>query len=123
MRVPTSIERMIRLRRRLLVLGVMLICLLGGALQVSSQSPTTKTDRAFTAFWARFKAAVARNDKAAVADLTKLPFMVNNKDLNPACFIKLYKTLFTPNMRRCIAHGPNIRDQGDIHILCVKSML
>jgi len=118
MRVPTSIERMIRLRRRLPVLGIMLICLLGGALQVSSQSPTTKTDRAFTAFWARFKAAVARNDKAAVADLTKLPFTVNNKDLNRAGFIKQYKSLFTPKMRRCFARARPTRDQDAMEIFC-----
>ncbi len=106
------------MRRRLPVLGIMLICLFGGALQVSSQRPTTKTDRAFTVFWARFKAAVARTDKAAVADMTKLPFRLNNKELDRAGFIKQYKSLFTPKMRRCFAHARPSSDQDAMEIFC-----
>lgn len=78
----------------------------------------TKTNPEFTAFWARFKAAVARKDKAAVADMTKLPFMLNSKDLDRAGFIKQYNSLFTLKVRRCFARAKPSQDQDAMEIFC-----
>ena len=108
---------MIRLRIRP-VLTIVVIVLLGGALPVLSQRSTAKTDPAFTAFWVKFKAAVARNDKPAVADMTKLPFMLNSKDLDRATFIKQYNSLFTLKMRRCFARAKPSRDEDAMEIFC-----
>ena len=111
---------MIRLRKKPSVFCLLLLVLCSGltASSLPSQGRRAKADAEFTAFWIKFKAAVARNDKAAVADLTKLPFMVNNKDLNRAGFIKQYKSLFTPKMRRCFARARPTRDQDAMEIFC-----
>ena len=89
---------------------------LGGVLHVSSQS--RKVDPEFNTFWIKFKAAVARNDRAAVADMTRLPFMLDNKDLDRAAFIKQYSSLFTPKTRRCFARAKPSRDQDSREIFC-----
>ena len=107
-----------RLRKRLPVLGIMLLLLLGGSVQVSSQSRTAKVDPEFTAFWIKFKAAVGRNDKTAVVDMTRLPFMLDNKNLDRAGFIKQYSSLFSPKMRRCFARARPSRDQDKMEVFC-----
>lgn len=106
------------MRSRLQILSIMVLLLLGGGLQVSSQSQTAKTDPEFNRFWIKFKAAVARNDKAAVTDMTKLPFMLGGKDLDRAGFIKQYSSLFTPKMRRCFARARPSKDQDSMEIFC-----
>ncbi len=95
---------------------IVILLVLSGAIQVLGQSP--KTDPAFTTFWTKFKAAVARNDQAAVADMTKLPFMLDSKDVDRAGFIKQYSSLFTPKMRRCFAKAKPSRDQDNMEIFC-----
>src|SRR5260370_25343092 len=111
------------LRRKLVVAGVILMRLLGG-LEVSGPR---KIDPAFKAFWIRFKAAVARNDRGGVADMTKLPFMPDSRDLivDPALknldragFIKQYSSLFTPRVRRCFARAKPSKDQEFYEIFC-----
>ena len=96
----------------------MLLLLVGGALPVSSQRRMARIDSEFNAFWIKFKAAVARNDKASVADMTKLPFILDNKELGRTGFIKQYSSLFTPKMRRCFARARPTRDQDNFEIFC-----
>jgi hypothetical protein len=109
--------------RRKLVIAVILILLLGG-LEVSGQR---KTDPAFNAFWIKFKAAVARNDRGSVADMTKLPFMPDSRDLivdptiknlDRAGFIKRYSSLFTPRVRGCFARAIPGKDQEFYEVFC-----
>jgi hypothetical protein len=109
---------MISLRTRFFVFSIGVIFLLGGALPASSQSRSAKLDPEFNAFWIKFKAAVARNDKPAVADMTNLPFMIDGKDLDRAGFIKQYSSLFTLKMRRCFARARPSRDQDSMEIFC-----
>lgn len=104
-----------KLSKRLQVLGILLLLAFGFGPQVRSQ---TKSNPEFTAFWTKFKAAVARNDKAAVADMTKLPFMLDSKDVDRAGFIKQYSSLFTPKIRRCFARAKPSRDQESMEIFC-----
>jgi len=106
------------MRFRLPVLSLMLLLLSGSVLQVSSQGRSSKADPEFNTFWIKFKAAVARNDKAAVADMTKLPFMLESKELDRAGFIRKYTSLFTPKMRRCFARAKPSRDQNSTEIFC-----
>ena len=96
----------------------MVLLVLGCVLPVSSQSRTARVDPEFNTFWIKFKAAVARNDKAAVADMTKLPFMLDNKDLDRAAFIKQYSSLFTSKMRRCFTRAKPSKDQDSMEIFC-----
>src|SRR6266849_3755055 len=105
---------MIRLRSNFQVLSVMVLLVLGCVLPVSSQSRTTKVDPEFTTFWVKFKAAVARNDKAAVADMTKIPFLLDSNELDRAGFIKQYNSLFTLKMRLCFARARPSRDHDSM---------
>ena len=109
---------MSKLRKTLVFLSMILMVVLGGQLQLRGQKRASTNDPAFNAFWIKFKAAVARNDKATVADMTKLPFMLDNKDLDRAGFIKQYNSLFTPRMRRCFARAKPTRDQDVFEIFC-----
>jgi hypothetical protein len=106
------------LKGKAFILGVLLTLLLSALPQVWAQGRSAKIDPAFTAFWIKFKSAVARNDKNAVADMTKLPFWLAGKDRDRAEFIKRYTSLFTPQVRRCVAREkPGI--DGDIYeIFC-----
>jgi hypothetical protein len=83
-----------------------------------SQTRKTPLDPAFSAFWIKFKAAIAKNDKQQVADMTKLPFMMDSIDHDRAGFIKEYPKLFTPRMRRCIARAKPMKDQDYYEIFC-----
>jgi hypothetical protein len=97
---------------------VVMMLLLAALPQVWAQGRRARIDPAFNAFWIKFKAAVARSDKNAVADLTKLPFMLDGQDLDRAGFIKQYSSLFTPRVRRCFARAKPTRDQDDYEIFC-----
>src|SRR5437764_1434194 len=101
---------LIRSGKSVLVSCFALMLVLGVALQLPSQGRTAKVDPEFTTFWIKFKAAVARNAKAAVADMTKIPFMLDSKELDRAGFIKQYNSLFTLKMRRCFARARPSKD-------------
>jgi hypothetical protein len=77
-----------RLSLKPFVLGLLMMVLVVGLLQVWAQGPSAANDPAFSAFWIKFKAAVARSDKSAVADMTKLPFLLDSRDQDRAGFIK-----------------------------------
>ena len=109
---------MIRSGKRVLVSCFVPLLMLGVALQMSSHDRTSRVDPEFTTFWVKFKAAVARNDKSAVADMTKLPFLLDSKELDRAGFIRKYNSLFTPKMRRCLARARPSRDQYSTEIFC-----
>ena len=105
------------MRSRLGVVTIMLLLLLTSILPARSQR-TDKIDPQFTTFWVKFKAAVARNDKTAVTDMTKLPFMLDSKDVDRAGFIRRYSSLFTPKIRRCFTRARPTRDQEMMEIFC-----
>ena len=109
---------MIELSRKQVALCVVMVLLLGGLPQVWAQGRNARIDPVFNAFWIKFKAAIARNDKGGVADLTKLPFMLDGKDLDRAGFIKQYGSLFTPHVRRCFARVKLTKDQDAYEIFC-----
>jgi hypothetical protein len=108
---------MIRPRKTLSVLCLVLLVLCS-CLTISSQGRRAKVDPEFTAFWTKFKAAVARSDKAAVADMTKLPFLLASEEVDRAGFIKQYNSLFTPSVRRCFARARPSKDQEAMEIFC-----
>jgi len=106
------------LSRKPVVLCVVMTLLLAGLPQVWAQGRSARIDPAFNAFWIKFKAAVTHSDKGGVADLTKLPFMMDGKNLDRADFIKRYGSLFTPRVRRCFARAKPTRDQEAYEIFC-----
>lgn len=110
------------LRRKPVVLCLIMMLLLGGLLQVCAQRQSARIDPAFNAFWTKFTAAVARSDKGGVADLTKLPFLLDSTDLDRAGFIKRYSSLFTPRVRRCFARARPTKDQDAYEIFCGQQL-
>ena len=83
---------------------------------VSAQTPTTA--ETFASFWTTFKAAVARNDKEAVADVTKLPFLYDSKERDRAGFLKIYAELFTRKVRRCVATAKPKKEGQNYDVFC-----
>lgn len=70
-------------------------------------------DPAFGSFLARFRAALARNDAGAVADLTRLPFLFDGEPRDRAGFVAIYPELFDEPVRECIAEiEPKVEGEG-----------
>ena len=80
--------------------------------------PIPQTDPQFSAFWQRFKTALSKNDKEAVASMTKLPFLYENKPRSRAGFIRIYPQLFTPAVRRCIVRAKPLREGENYDVFC-----
>jgi hypothetical protein len=108
------------MRRDYRIFASLCLLLLLVTLPVTGQKRGPTSDPAFNAFWAQFKDAVAKNDKNRVADMTKLPFMMNSVDHDRAGFIKEYPKLFTLRMRRCIprAKVTKVYQGEDYEIFC-----
>jgi hypothetical protein len=83
---------------------------------VPAQTPAKA--ETFTSFWTTFKAAIARNDKEAVADVTKLPFLYDSQERDRAGFLKIYGELFTRKVRRCIATAKPVKEGQNYDVFC-----
>src|SRR3954469_6983449 len=60
----------------------------------------------FDGFIAKFRAALKANDPAAVAAMTRLPYVNDNSIGDPAQFReKVYKSQFSAKNRACIQRG------------------
>ena len=70
----------------------------------------------FTAYFAKFKAALKANDAAAVAGMAKLPFQ-NDPAIGNAQQFKatVYKDSFSKKARACIQRGPAVYDRDQEH--------
>jgi len=68
----------------------------------------------FDDFIAKFRAALSANDSAAVAGMTRLPFM-NDKAIRDAAQFraKTYATSFTAKNRACIQRAKAVYDRDD----------
>ncbi len=74
----------------------------------------------FLAFWPGFKAALQKNDKAAIASMTKLPYLrEDGKKLDRAAFINEAEKVFPASARKCLLKGKPIADQGsEVFVFC-----
>ena len=95
---------------------VTVVLILGTVATVSAQ--TKVADSGFDSFWKTFKAVMAKNDKEAVADMTKLPFLYDSKERDRAGFIRIYPSLFSPKIRKCIATAKLVKDQENYEVFC-----
>lgn len=98
--------------KQLTTIALLLVCL------SFAHAQSTTTPETFESFWKTFKAAMARNDKQAVADVTKLPFLFDSQERDRAGFIKIYNELFTRNIRRCIAKAKPIKEGENYDVFC-----
>jgi hypothetical protein len=102
------------MKRLMLSLGLLLLVPLNPAAQ------TAGTDPSFQPFFTKFKAAVAGNDREAVASMTKLPFLFDSKERTRAAFIKIYPQLFDLKVRKCFP-GAKVVKEGDVYeVFCAK---
>jgi hypothetical protein len=92
---------------------LLLVVLLSSEMGQTSTSPET-----FSGFWKTFKAAVARNDREAVADLTRLPFLYESKERDLSGFVKIYNQLFTRKIRSCIATTKPKKEGENYDVFC-----
>ena len=66
----------------------------------------------FDGFIGKFRAALKANDSAAVAGMTRLPFMNDSAIRDAAQFrAKTYTTFFTAKNRACIQRGKAVYDR------------
>lgn len=79
-------------------------------------------DSSFDAFWAKFKAAVAIKDKAAVASMTKLPYEYDSKQLNSTQFIASYDRVFPKSTTKCFAKAKPVKDKDNYFVFCGESI-
>ena len=98
------------------------IVLLALSISIVSAQTSTNTET-FSSFWKTFKAAIARNDKEAVADLTKLPFLYDSQERDRAGFLKIYGQLFTRKVRRCIATAKPVKEGDSYDVFCGELIL
>lgn len=105
--------------KSLFALAMLLLIL---PIQSFAQSNSKPLDPAFVAFLTKFKAAVANDDKEAVATMTKLPFLFDSKEQKRDGFIKIYDKLFTARVKKCFATAKPVKDDDRYEIFCGKSI-
>jgi hypothetical protein len=105
--------------RRLLPSILTLLMLTAVASDVQSQQ--AKSPQPFAAFWAQFKAALAKNDKEAVASMTKFPFYWDT-EITRGEFIKKYNEIFDRKIQRCFAKAKPIKDRESYSVFCGESI-
>jgi hypothetical protein len=72
----------------------------------------------FGVFWKQFSQAVVEDKRATVADLTKLPFLMDGIEHDRSAFLRAYPTLFTPAMRRCFKKVKPVHDLDGYSVVC-----
>jgi hypothetical protein len=94
------------------------------AIQPAASAEEKPEAKSFAAFWVQFKAAVAKGNKEAVADMTKLPFLLDSKPLAKADFIKQCGKLFDRNAQRCFSNAKPVRDpkQDSYSVFCGETI-
>jgi hypothetical protein len=88
----------------------MLTLLMLSAFASHVQSRHAKSTQTFASFWVQFRAAVAKNDKEAVATMTRFPFPFGNEEITRAEFIEKYDSIFGRKAQRCFAKAKPVND-------------
>lgn len=75
-------------------------------------------DPGFDAFYAKFCDALKKNDKAAIASMTKLPYQFNEKKLNKQEFIAKCEQIFSKKTRDCLVKQKPVQDKTYFSAFC-----
>lgn len=94
---------------KLLFSTVMILVL---AIHPAAAAEKNPEARSFDAFWLQFKAAVAKGDKAAIAEMTKIPFPYGTRHLSKAEFIKECGKLFDKKAQRCFSKAKPVKEDN-----------
>ncbi|MBI5171807.1 MAG: hypothetical protein SFV17_02705 [Candidatus Obscuribacter sp.] len=96
----------------------LLLASLAGCSLLPVYSADKSADKDFEQFFAQFKQAISRADREKVADLTKLPYMLQSKTLNRQQFIAQFNAIFPPAHRKCLVKEKPIKDQQCYMVFC-----
>ena len=98
------------------LLGALLLILsISGAAAAQNKN---KVDEAGLQFWTKFKAAVAKNDKEAVASMTRLPFLLESRELARPGFIQKFDAIFNVRVKRCFAKAALVKEGDGFEVFC-----
>lgn len=80
------------------------------------------------AFWAAFRSAVARDDRAAVAEMTTFPVRYVPRGgrqtmTDRAVFLAIYDTFFTGPVKRCLARTRTLGKTTRYSVVCTDRVL
>ena len=94
-----------------IMLATALVNLAPAVAQAKNAVASPAVQKEFDGFIGKFRAALKANDSAAVAGMTRLPFM-NDKAIGDAAQFraKTYPTEFTAKNRACIQRGKAVFD-------------
>ncbi|MBS2002859.1 MAG: hypothetical protein JST44_15215 [Cyanobacteria bacterium SZAS LIN-5] len=97
------------------ILMIVAIC---SSVASSAYAATKAVDKDFLEFWKGFKVALQKNDKKALASMTKLPYLQDEKKLNEAAFIAQSEKIFPLATRKCLLKEKPIADKDSVMIFC-----
>lgn len=91
-------------------------------LLLSASAPALAADD-FAGFWQSYSQAAGKNDKAALLAMTKFPFLYDSEQREAKDFDMIYKGLFGPKARACLAKGKPVKDQdGSYDVFCGQTI-
>ncbi|HEY9678908.1 MAG TPA: hypothetical protein V6C76_12945 [Drouetiella sp.] len=85
-------------------------------------APASAVSKEFLSFWDKFKDALRKNDKNALADMTKLPYLDDEKKLNKAAFIAKSETIFSTSIRKCLLREKPVPDKDSVFVFCGEAI-
>jgi hypothetical protein len=100
------------------LLVLLFLVLLVGPSNTPAEASLNRPPQSFNAFWRKFKTAVARNNKVAVASMTRLPFLFAGQELDRAGFLKRYDEIINLRDRQCIAQAKPLKDGDSYSVFC-----
>lgn len=94
------------------------ILILSTLLTSACPLPGNCADKEWDKFWIEFKQALQKKDKEAIASLTALPYMLDEKKLDRKQFISQFDSLFDQKTRNCIVKQKPVLDQKSYMVFC-----
>lgn len=84
---------------------------------VTFLSPTAfAKDAEFDAFWTKFKAALQKNDKEAIASMTRLPYNSYEKPMDRKKFIVYCNEIFSKKKRDALLKQIPVKDRASYFV-------
>ncbi len=88
----------------------------------SAYAATKPLDKDFLDFWSGFKGAIQKNDRAALASMTKLPYVLEEKKLDRAAFIAQSGKIFSTAVRKCLLKEKPVADKDAVFVFCGEAI-
>lgn len=74
-------------------------------------------DKQWDKFLGEFRAALAKSDKAKIADMTKIPYYYDNGFLNREQYIKKIDVIFPKDVKAGLARNKPVRDKDGSYMI------